>query len=190
MDDGLQPLTRRLAELLASDTGTLILAQLQKLTLAANRNPVSRHTQDLLRVGIWDAVPVEGGSVEFARSDDLATDWRYWADVERIPAKTGRRVVLVGESVARGYLFDPAITFARMLEAMLGVEVVDLARTDLTAIELPALFEALPAFEPDAVVLFAGNNWHSVVFELEELQLLADAVRDGGFARCRAAVPP
>jgi hypothetical protein len=162
MDDALQPLTRRLAELLASDNGTLILAQLQKLTFAANRKPISRQVGNTLRIGIWDAVPVEGGSIEFARSADLATDWRYWADVERIPPKNGRRVVLVGESVARGYLFDPAITFAGMLEAALGVEVVDLARTDLTAIELPALFEALPALEPDAVVLFAGNNWHSV----------------------------
>jgi len=68
---------------------------------------------------------------------------------------------------------------------LLGNEVVDLARTDLVAAELPALFEALPALQPDAVVLFAGNNWHSVVFELDELQRLADAIRAEGYAGYR-----
>ena len=51
---------------------------------------------------------------------------------------------------------------------------------------MPPLFDALPALEPDAVVLFAGNNWSSVRLELEELDLLAGALREGGFARSRS----
>jgi hypothetical protein len=45
---------------------------------------------------------------------------------------------LIGESVARGYLYDPQFTPAMALEAILqaqlghnAVEVIDLARTDL-----------------------------------------------------------
>jgi hypothetical protein len=77
-----------------------------------------------------------------------------------------------------------------MLGASLGVEVIDLARTDLTADHLPPLFDALPVLEPDAVILFAGNNWCGVRLELEELDRLANAVRAGGFAESRSVFLP
>ncbi len=170
---------------MASEEGALTLARMQRLTLAASRAPAPLRPDRGLRLGIWEPHAGEDGSLEFARAADTAGEWRYWADVGRIPRKNGPRVVLVGESVARVYLFDPAVTLAGMLAAALRVEVVDLARTDLTAEQLPPLFDALPELEPDAIVLFAGNNWSSVRLELEELDLLAGAVRDGGFARSR-----
>jgi hypothetical protein len=185
MNDALRPLTRRLAELLADEDGAQVFAQMQLLGLAASREHVPARGSTGLRVGVWDPVPREDGAVEFARAAEATAEWRYWADVERIPPKTGTRVVLIGESVARGYLFDPAVTPARLLEAALGVEVVDLARTDLLPSMLPPLFESLSGFEPDAVVLFAGNNWTHVVFEIEELTEVADGLRSGGAGAAR-----
>ena len=186
MSELLRGMTRRLAETMASEEGALTLARMQRLTLAASRAPAPARPDRGLRLGIWEPHAGEDGSLEFARAADTAGEWRYWADVARIPRKSGPRVVLVGESVARAYLFDPAVTLAGMLAAALDVEVVDLARTDLTAEQLPPLFDALPALEPDAIVLFAGNNWSSVRLELEELDLLAGAIREGGFARSRS----
>ena len=186
MNESLRGLTRQLAQTLASDDGSILLARMQRLALAAARGPAPARPDRGLRLGIWEPIAGDDGALEFTRTKDTTGEWRYWADVARIPRKTGPRVVLVGESVARAYLFDPEVTLAGMLAASLGVEVVDLARTDLTSEHLPPIFDALPALEPDAVVLFAGNNWSSVRLELEDLDLLAGAVRDGGFARCRA----
>ena len=185
MNESLQGHTRQLALTLASEEGALLLARMQRLALAAARMPAPERPDGGLRLGIWDPVAHEDGTIEFTRAADTAAEWRYWADADRIPRKTAPRVVLVGESVARAYLFDPEVTLAAMLASSLGVEVVDLARTDLTAPQLPPLFDALPALEPDAVILFAGNNWSSLRFELEDLGALAEAVRAGGFAACR-----
>jgi hypothetical protein len=186
MNDALISLTAQLAATLATDEGAIVLARMQRLALAAARAPVPPRPDSGLRLGIWEPIAGGEGGLEFARAGASAEEWRYWADVDRIPHKAGTRVVLVGESVARAYLFDPELTLAGMLSAALGVEVVDLARTDLTADPLPPLFDALPVLEPDAVVLFAGNNWCGVRLELEELDVLANALRSGGFARSRS----
>lgn len=186
MNETLIDLTRQLAATLASDDGAIVLARMQRLALVAGRAPLPPRPDSGLRLGIWEPRAADDGGLEFARTAAAADEWRYWADVDHIPRKTGRRVVLVGESVARAYLFDPELTLAGMLSASLGVEVVDLARTDLGADHLPPLFDALPVLEPDAVVLFAGNNWSGVRLELEELDQLANAVRTGGFARSRS----
>jgi hypothetical protein len=186
VNESLTSLTRQLAQTLSSDEGSIVLARMQRLALAAARMPMPPRPDSGLRLGIWEPRAAEDGSLEFARIAAASDEWRYWADVDRIPRKTGRRVVLVGESVARAYLFDPELTLAGMLSASLGVEVVDLARTDLGADHLPPLFDALPVLQPDAVVLFAGNNWCGIRLQLEELDLLANAVRTGGFSPSRA----
>lgn len=186
MNEALAALTGRLAATLATEEGAIVLARMQRLALAAARAPVPPRPDSGLRLGIWEPIAGADGSLEFARRGAAAGEWQYWADVDRIPRKTGKRVVLVGESVARAYLFDPELTLAGMLSAALGVEVVDLARTDLTADLLPPLFDALPVLEPDVVVLFAGNNWCGARLELQELDLLANAVRSGGFGHSRS----
>jgi hypothetical protein len=120
-----------------------------------------------LRVGIWEGKK-ENGKTYFTRRMEMVGEWNFWANVGRIePKETGRRrVVLIGESVARGYLYDPQFTVAQALEAVLQsqlgkgeVEVVDLARTNL-GLEVKDLAVSALHLDPDAVIIFAGNNWH------------------------------
>src|SRR5262249_21339498 len=88
-----------------------------------------------------------------------------WAAVERIGPKRGTRIVLIGESCARGFPLDPFFNCAGALGADLAaaggghVEIVDLARLAIGAPDLLALLDASAVLEPDAYVIFAGNNW-------------------------------
>jgi hypothetical protein len=185
-DEALVPLARALARSLADEEGALSLARMQTLALASRRSATDDAGAADTRIGIWSLELDEDGSLGFVRSRASSAEWRRWADVERIPPKRGRRVVLLGESVARGYLFDPGVTPAAILQPMLpDAELVDLARTDLTLQGLTDLLDGLHALLPDEVVLFAGNNWHSVAFELEEPPRLAGALREGGYAALR-----
>jgi len=234
-DASLIPEVRRLAELLSSDAGAQILGQLQKLALlslprpqisiqptcaARPADPRPESTAPLpdapppqpapQRVGIWKR---DAHGNPWTRDPSLKAQWRFWADIDAIPLKSDRqRILLLGESVARGYLFDPWLTPALVLERMLNdvlgdpipgdavpgdpaldhpsrdrYEVVDLARTDLAFRDLIPLLLATPALEPDALVLFAGNNWENVNLSLREFQLLASALRQGGFPACQRA---
>src|SRR5689334_12943416 len=70
-----------------------------------NGSAERRGNSDL--VGIWERRS-ESGKSYFVRSADLVGEWGSWASVGRIGFKGAkRRIVLVGESVARGYLYDP-----------------------------------------------------------------------------------
>ncbi len=77
-------------------------------------------------------------------------------------------MALVGESVARGYLYDPEFTPGAALEQMLRsylgsaeIEVIDLAQNSITMQPLKALIGQSLALSPDVIVVFAGNNWHT-----------------------------
>ena len=117
-------------------------------------------------VGIW-APKVCSGETSFVRSAECVDEWGLWGRTHTIPPKRqAKRVVLIGESVARGFLFDPLYTPARSLALMLGgcqvpsgVEVIDLARTSLTAGDLVRLVQSSVHLQPDALVILAGNNW-------------------------------
>jgi hypothetical protein len=63
-------------------------------------------------------------------------------------------------------LYDPHYTPAAVLEKMLNAyqperefEVIDLAKTNLRAIDLKEVSRQCLLLEPDAIVVFAGNNW-------------------------------
>lgn len=122
------------------------------------------------KVGIWRRQTVDGATW-YERDRKMGGRWRLWADTERIYPKTGkRRVVLMGESVSRGYYYDPYFTVAMEMEKSLNnsdegqeTEVVDLGRTALSMDELRTLMEESTVLEPDAVVVFAGNNWLSAL---------------------------
>lgn len=116
-------------------------------------------------IGIWEK-RIENGKPIFVRGLDSIETWHYWANVGRIEPKTSKlRVLFIGESVARGYLYDPSYTPAMVLQTMLEehygkdqVEVIDLARTNLS-FEIRELAMAALQLEPDVAVFFAGNNW-------------------------------
>ena len=161
-DHALKSMADEMARLLSESGGEnaiLLMERFGLLRLPA-RNPSG--VQSGL-IGIWEA-----GSQGYERSAALRDEWRFWADVQSIPPKKERkRVLLVGESVARGFLYDPDFNPAKALEATLPkvlgqpAEIVDLAKIDLSAPQLTGLISAVPALEPDALVLFAGNNWQS-----------------------------
>lgn len=118
------------------------------------------------RVGIWQRT-AEEGTTSFVRSMDMLHEWHAWANIGRIEPKGAKlRVVLIGESVARGTLYDPHFTPAQVLELILQtclgpdmVEVVDLAKVSIYMEQLMELARSALLVEPDALVVFAGNNW-------------------------------
>lgn len=123
-------------------------------------------------IGIWER-KVENGKTCFVRRMEMMHDWQQWANVGRIEAKGDKpRVVFIGESVARGYLYDPlfssAIALQMILDNKLGkgeAEVIDLARSNLSY-EVRELALSALQLEPDVVIIFAGNNWWSISFPL------------------------
>ena len=121
---------------------------------------------DAGRVGIWKRTSINGEDV-FVRDEAAFHEWHLWANIARIPPKrTSRRIVLLGESVARGYLYDPAYNPAKVLKKILeshlgqgAVEVVDLARTSIE-MEIREVAIAAAALQPDVVASYCGNNWN------------------------------
>jgi hypothetical protein len=185
-------LVERLSRLLDSEDGASVLALIQQLR-RERTPPADRPSDDRPRhLGVWKLL--EDGALE--RDGAMASEWRSWADVHRIPAKRRPRVVLIGESVARGYLYDPELTPAGVLQQHLdralggqGVEVVDLARMDLSLRGLVDLVERVDLLDPDAIVVWAGNNWTDLHRELSsgDYAVLAAALRDGGPVALRTA---
>ena len=129
------------------------------------------------QIGIWSK-RADANGVSYVRGHSNASAiWRLarerWADVDIIPPKSKRRrIVLLGESVARGYFYDPLYTPGSVLQTLLaryvpeGAEVIDLAANDLSSTELLELLSKVPALAPDAIVIFAGNNWASAPLRL------------------------
>lgn len=174
----LKAFANRLATFALTSDGreALNLLQLAGLPLPSGNSPESssnitsfRYAESMAspeerphRVGNWEW---KTESNAFVRCRDMADEWNLWAQVPKIEAKTRKRVVLIGESVARGYLYDPQFTPAKalqnILKSQLGeneIEVVDLARTNLK-FEISKLAASALRLQPNAVVIFAGNNW-------------------------------
>jgi len=88
------------------------------------------------KIGIWNRV--SGNDHEYyARDNAFRNEWHFWADINKIAASSDRyRIVFMGESVARGYFYDPFYNCGTTLEKMLNdgggmdAEVIDLARTN------------------------------------------------------------
>ena len=166
----------------AGSAGTAELVRMLQLTgLMGGNNPATKSLEeedlDYLNnlivsarwnpgdVGIWER-RMENGKAAFVRRLDTMDEWHFWANTARLePKGTRKRVLYIGESVARGYLYDPDFTPAMVLQMILdaqfgegNVEVIDLARTNL-GYEIRALSLAALALEPDIAIFFAGNNW-------------------------------
>lgn len=117
------------------------------------------------RVGIWKPEWVDGEQY-YVRDTALRLEWYFWAKTHKIPPKSDKpRIIYLGESVARGYLYDPNFTPADLLEKVvnatghLNAEVLDLARVNLGLDDLMEVIGTSLALKPDAYVIYAGNNW-------------------------------
>ena len=138
-------------------------------------------------VGIWER-KIENGKVSFVRSRDTMKEWHLWANVGRIEAKgTKTRVLLLGESVARGYLYDPEYNPASVLQTILDsqfgseIEVIDLARTSLH-FEIREVALGALQLEPDMAIIFAGNNWSVAEPQPSEIAEIDAAMSKEGIA--------
>lgn len=179
-----RPQLDRLARLLADGRGTEILMELLRLDLPAANTEQDGAQQDGAQqgrdLGPWRVDEhgalhrraEHGGCTPCGvsgadRSDH--PDWPEkinladWADVEHVPAAGGAtRVVLLGESAARGWPYDPALNCATALQRQLDLtgyyQCVDLAKVRASGADLVRLASRLPALRPEVVVAFAGNN--------------------------------
>lgn len=147
-------------------------AVVQQWRLAATSATARRRQGRADGVGIWRRTVVDGAVVFIRQRDD--GEPLMWAQTESIGPKDGRkRVVLLGESAARGWPLDPLFTCASCLSAHVRhlqrhneIEIVDLANCGLDARGLVQLAQEAAVLEPDAYIVFAGNNW---AFELSKV---------------------
>ena len=173
----LRAFATRVAEFSASSGETQAIRNLHLTGILAAQSPfegsrVGVGGVDPLKVGIWRRKS-EAEDAPFVRRRDRQNDWFYWANKERIePKRCKWRVALLGESVARGYLYDPEFTPALALEGMLRsylgaaqIDVVDLAKSNLTIQQLQVLAGQCLALRPDVIVILAGNNWRPHITE-------------------------
>jgi hypothetical protein len=178
----LMQMANELAESLCTVEGLSAFRKALRFQREVSAAPAVRQPERVQSVGIWQR-EIGHPDLPFIRSN--SEDSGMWADVEQIPPRNSRkRVVLIGESVARGFFYDPYINPAAVLEKMLrqgageDVEVIDLARSDLQIWNLTALLQSCAALEPDAVVIFAGNNWHpAAALAGSDLSRVAAALR-------------
>jgi hypothetical protein len=137
------------------------------------------------KVGIWTPTIIDGKK-SFVHNQNHKDDFILWANVEHIsPKSRKKRVVFIGESVARGFLYDPFFTPSSYLGELLnpelepdGAEVIDLAKTNCSYHGLIELCTESLNLEPDAAVIFAGNNWINVnLFSVEERYHIIEMMR-------------
>ena len=190
-DHGLsRPFATRAASVSASSqemqaVRNLHLTGVLKESVAVQHTRVEIGDENTLKVGIWKKEKGKGGA--FVRRSDRKDEWFYWANVERIEPKwRKRRVVLLGESVARGFLYDPHFNPAHALDRMLNhapgseeFDVVDLAKSNLTIEQLKITSGQCLALRPDVVVIFAGNNWRPQITE-PDIPYVDTCLRESG----------
>jgi len=184
----------RLAHSFESEEGERILRLISQLSTFHDRpgsfTEEPKRTVDTsgkLRVGTWEAVDEVNGRA-FVRVN-VGDRWDFWASVQKIPPKgSRRRVVLVGESVARGLFYDPQFNPAEALQSIFdatcgpsAIQVVDLARISTFHDGLQSLLPEVLHLEPDVLVVFAGNNWHPLTKpSYEEAMNVSFALRETG----------
>jgi hypothetical protein len=182
--DSLKTFADRMARVAVSDDATQMVRLLQLSGLiGAGHQAEQFEERDIRRtiyvteprvpprqskhIGVWERKIEGDGKTVWLRRMDTMDQWHLWAaHLGRIEAKGSKpRVLFMGESVARGYLYDPDFTPAIALQMILDrqcgkgeLEVIDLARTNLEY-KLRELASAALQLEPDIAICFAGNNW-------------------------------
>jgi hypothetical protein len=156
----------RLAQLLGDQRGAETIVELRRLAhprSAAQWQPRPPQAARPRFVGVWEIVDTPGGPGLRRRQKVPLWDSCVWSSEGDVPGKAdAKRVVLVGESAARGYLldpvFNPAIALRRYL-ASAPYQCVDLAQTSIRLPQLRNVIAASAHLDTDVLVVFAGNNW-------------------------------
>ena len=187
--DSLKSFADRIARF-ASDGDATELNRMLRLSGLMGGTPADSVTapQNPDHLGIWER-KLENGKVCFVRRMDTIDEWHFCANLGRIEAKgTKQRVVFLGESVARGYLYDPeytpALALEQILQSQLGeheIEVIDLARTNLSYEVREWAIGALQ-LEPDVAIIFAGNNWGVSTPRFADIAEIDEALAKEGMA--------
>ncbi len=130
-------------------------------------------SEEEIRVGIWKKT-----GDYFIRDVKYNHEFIQWANTDRFSEKKKKkRIIFLGESVARGYLLCPEVTPAKILQKILksnddslenNFEVIDLSRTSISLNELETLIKECIVLEPDLIVIFAGNNWKKSIYPLDK----------------------
>ena len=120
-------------------------------------------------IGIWKEKNIDG-NIYYVRDVGDSENSYSWSELEKIPPKSNlRRIIFLGESVARGYLLCPTITPAGILKDILKeneeeFEILDMTRSSMGMEELRDLCKAVIQLQPDCIILFAGNNWRNSIW--------------------------
>lgn len=170
--DAMKHLAAQLAEKIYSGETREVLRMMQQVGLISKPgrelekgiSAVSEHSN---RVGVWKLDTNENGESYFTRDSNKSAEWGLWAQIPKFHHKgRKKRIVFLGESAARGFLYDPSYTPAQVLESILQlqlgeekIDVIDLARTNANIKHIGRLAKNVLVLEPDALVIFAGNNW-------------------------------
>jgi len=163
--------SRELAALLAKPEGQRLTRLLQLhgylgCPTEAKPDPVFE-TGEPHAISIWRPCFHDGAMI-FERPEPGPFGDHYAARRSFAAAKPEgtKRICFFGESAAAGYLYAPHLTPAQILETQMRtvmnapVEVIDLARTNETLDSLVATIGRARQLRPDALVIFAGNNWN------------------------------
>lgn len=147
-----------------------LLSQLNKVDKSSSSKTKETSPKEE-KIGIYLSKNINGKQY-FVPDPKLKAEFNSWSKkTDPIPEKSPkkRRVIFFGESVARGWFYEPFYSPASVLEDILhlhfssDIEVVDLAVTSITPDELLKLFEEALLLSGDTYVVFAGNNWKLAV---------------------------
>ena len=191
-----------LARLLSDQRGTETLRALRRLAearTAGHPQAGPRGPERPRSVGLWEVTDSDAGPGLRVGRGIPPAEGSLWSSVTEVPGKgAARRVVLLGESAARGYLLDPVGNPAQALQQHLDAaagpaayQCVDLARTNMLLPGLRELIRRVPHLDPDVVVLFAGNNWTASVYaspQTEYTPSVVEALRHRGYRGMREAL--
>ncbi len=193
---------RYLIEITLKHSGLLGPAEQRPPGAGPPREPLEEPSRDgeLRPVSIWRPEIVDGKKV-FVRPDrgPLGDGYPLRKSFPLEKSGSTKRICFFGESVAVGFLYEPHLTPAKVLEEQLqtlagpgSYEVIDLAKSNESLVPLVATVKSALQLEPDLLVVFAGNNWNVQETEVspyiphaQSRRRYAAALREGGIAAVR-----
>ena len=151
-------------------------------TLSFSSNFLFSQTPNM-EIGIWNIEKTQDG-FNFYRNESKQEDWHRWVNRQTINISSkNKKILVLGESVARGFFYDPSYNLAMALKNSIhnilpdshAFDVIDLANNGLTLSDLSIQLDWIELINPDIVIIVAGNNFligeyliHSDLSNLQE----------------------